>query len=116
MGAATATMPTIQASAVSTSLAAGVPSVRSRTALTTTESGWCSANPWSHDGIVEPDRGEDPRDGVAEEQHEQHAGEHRTGTGVGPPPDRETDDRHERDHERVAHQISERATGEDCRT
>src|SRR6266536_3614093 len=44
-------MPAIHASACSTSEAAGVPSTRSRTADTVTDTGWWRANTWSQLGI-----------------------------------------------------------------
>src|SRR5256885_13744628 len=52
IGAHTTTMPTIQAMAWSASDPEGRPSVRSRAALTTTETGWWSANTLSQFGIV----------------------------------------------------------------
>src|SRR3982751_635675 len=53
MGAHTAMMPTIHKIALITySDVAEPPMVRARAASTTTETGWFSAHPWSHDGIV----------------------------------------------------------------
>src|SRR5215207_3944477 len=52
MGAQTATMPTIQSSALMTYSDVGPPMVRARAASTTIDTGWFSAQPCSHDGIV----------------------------------------------------------------
>jgi hypothetical protein len=51
MGAATARIPTHHAMATITSCVVGPPIVRSRTAVTTADSGWCSAQYWSQSGI-----------------------------------------------------------------
>src|SRR5262245_46605445 len=52
MGAHTAMIPMIQASAFTTYSAVGPPMVSARAASTTIDTGWFSAQPWSHDGIV----------------------------------------------------------------
>src|ERR1043166_6766745 len=53
MGAQTTMMPTIQARALMTySVVLGPPMVRERAASTTIDTGWFSAQPCSHDGIV----------------------------------------------------------------
>src|SRR5262245_49190740 len=51
-GAATATIPTHHASAVTRSDAVAAPDVSPRIAVTTAETGWCSAHPWSQPGMV----------------------------------------------------------------
>src|SRR5262245_37397246 len=53
MGAQTAMMPMIQARALITYSDVGPPMVRARAASTTIDTGWFSAQPCSHDGIVD---------------------------------------------------------------
>src|SRR5690349_6489193 len=52
MGAHTAMMPMIHARALMTYSAVGPPMVSARAASTTIDTGWFSAQPWSHDGMV----------------------------------------------------------------
>ena len=121
------------------------PASSARTALIVMLTGWWRANGCSQPGIVatgtiadageheheeredagdlggfrvlcdQADRGVDPGEAVAEEDHERQPGDDRADAGVEAEADEQTQADHQREREHAAAEVGERAAGEDGR-